>query len=305
MLLHSREPQILESVSEDHPLYRRDLRTIPDVHLAEGAARAILPGFERIHARLGVIPSGAVGSGVREEVSDLSSSALRRASRILMQRARIETILPGSGAGPPSIEVSDEVLDAVTLAYVHMAGVFDALAIVNGLLAGLTNYREMGWQKRQFRRDVRRHAPKAVELMAPEGAGGEVLGAVLSFRNTIHKRMPDPVEIGRAGGDPQLREMRLHLERHSHGDIFTAFQDAGWTKYVGVQLAGDHLFVRPESLTGCMLNDGVPVLNQLSDATPVEDAGGRPLSLNPERSLYPSQLRAYAIEYLGLRHLVA
>ncbi|MEE6295340.1 hypothetical protein [Georgenia wangjunii] len=239
------------------------------------------------------------------EVRDLTSSALRRVSRILVQRIHIELILPGTGTGPPTIEVSDEVLDAVTLAYVHMAGVFDALAIVNGLLAGMSNYREMGWQKSPYRRKLRPYAPDAVELMEPEVAGGKLLRAVLSLRNTIHKRMPDPATTGRAGGDPQLREMSLHLERRSHSEILDAFRDVGWTKSVGVKLVGDHLFLRPESALGLMLADGVPVLNQLLHATPVEALATSPLVLDPDRSLYPSQLRAYAIEYLGLRHLVA
>lgn len=304
MLLHSFEPQVLDSVPKDHPLHGCDLRTIPDVHLAEGAARAILPGFENLWARLAVAHEGSEVSELNSEVRDLTSSVLRRVIRIVVQHIRIESILPGTGAGPPTIEVSDEVLDAVTLAYVHMVGAFDALALVNGLLAGMSDYREMGWQKSKFRKELRTYASDAVELMDPDVAGGRFLRAVLSFRNTIHKRMPDPATTGRYGGDPQLREMRLHLERRSHGDILEAFRDVGWTKFVGVRLVGDHLFLRPESALGLMLTDGVPVVNQLLRATPVESLAMSPLTLDPNRSLYPSQLRAYALEYLGLRHLI-
>lgn len=304
MLLHSLEPQILDSVARDHPLHGIDLRTIPDVHLAEGAARAVLPGVERLWAHL-VVPDGAsLARDRHEEVRDLTSSALRRLSRIFVQHIHIRRILPGSGAGAPSIEISDEVLDSVTLAYVHMAGVFDALALVNGLMAGMSNYREMGWQKSKFRRELMVHAPEAVELMRPNVRGGQFLAAVLSFRNTIHKRMPDPATIGRSGGDPQLRELRFRLERRSHGEILEAFEKAGWTKYVGAQLMGDDLYLRPENALGLMLNDGVPILNQLLYATPVDVLATPPLALDPDHSLYPSQLRTYALHYLGLRHLI-
>lgn len=252
-----------------------------------------------------VTPEASAASELHTEVRDLTSSALRRVSRILVQRIHIATILPGSGAGPPTIEVSDEVLDAVTLAYVHMAVVFDALAIVNGLLADMSDYRQMGWQKSKFREELRPHAANAVELVSPGTAGDRLLRAVLSFRNTIHKRMPDPATTGRAGGDPQLREMRLHLERRSHGEIFDAFEEVGWTKFVGVQLVGDHLLLRPESALGLMLNDGVPILNQLLHATPIDALIASPMAMDPDRSFYPSQLREYAVKYLGLQHLVA
>lgn len=302
---HSLHPQILDSVPESHPLYGRDLRTIPDVHLAEGAARAILPAFERLLSRLnGARGSSAVGERL-EDVHDLVGSAFRRVGRILVQRMHIQSILPGPGAGVASIEISDEVVDSITLAYVHMAGAFDALAIVNGLLAGLTDYRDMGWQKSGFRSAVRRHAPDAVALMVPEVADGKYLRAVLNFRNTIHKRMPDPANTGRADGDPQLRETRLLLERRSHGDIFEAFQAAGWTDFVGVELVGDYLLLRPKTIMDLMLSNGVRALNQLLDATPVETSSTSPLAVDPDRSLYPTQLRAYAVEYLGLQHLVA
>lgn len=304
MLSHSFEPQVLNSVSGSHPLYGRDLRTFSDVHLAEGAARAILPAFGDLWARLNVgTEASAVNEAHRGE-RELVSSALRRLSRILVQRIRIESILPGSGSGVPSVEVSDEVLDAVTLAFVHMAGVFDALAITNGLLAGRTEYREMGWQKTKFRNDLRQYAPDAVALMSPEVAGGKLLRAVLDFRNTIHRQMPDVSFNGRAGGDPQLRELMFLLERRSHGNIFAAFEDARWTRFVGVELVGDLLFLSPATIMLLMLNDGVPVLNRLLSATPVDTLATSPPTLNPNGSLYPSQLRTYAVEYLGLEHLV-
>ena len=136
MFRHSRDPQILNSVSATHPLHGRDLRTLSDGILSEGASHAILPAFERVRSHLDH------SKAEHSELSDLTSSAFRRITRILIQRIQIEKIsLPGG----PSHEIRDELLDAVTLAFVHMVGVFDAIALVNGLLAGHTNYRDMGW----------------------------------------------------------------------------------------------------------------------------------------------------------------
>lgn len=221
---------------------------------------------------------------------------------MLVQSMRIERALPGSGAGAPTLEVRDEVLDAVTLAFVHMAGAFDAIAIVNGLLAGLEDHRGMGWQKKEFRKRLRPTVAAAVELMEPDAPGGRLLRAVLDLRNTIHRRMPDPGTTGRNDGDPALREMVLMLERRSHGEIFDAFESVGWLQYVGMQQAGDFLLLRPTTTVALMITDGIPILNSLLAMTPV-DEGSWP-ELDPEKSLYPMQLRRYAANYLRLSHLL-
>lgn len=295
MFHHSREPQILDSVPATHPLHGRDLRTLGDGNLAEGAAHAILPGFERVRAHLDH------SNEEHSELSDLTSSAFRRITRILIQRIQIEKI---SGHGDPSLEIQDELLDATTLAFVHMVGVFDAIALINGLLTGQAIYPDMGWQKKDFCKVMRKEAPGVMALMESQVAGGKFRRAVMDFRNTIHRRMPDPAISGRAGGDPALRETRMLLERRSHGEILDAFQAVGWTKYAGVDLAGDSLLsLKPATVVGLMLNEGIPLINKLMDATPIEKLGARCRAGDPDKTLYPTQLKEYAVEYLGLTHL--
>lgn len=295
MLYHSLEPQILDSVPTTHPLHGQDLRRLSDGFLAQGAAHAILPSFERVLGHLD--PTTEEHS----ELSDLVSSAFRRITRILIQRIQIEKI---SAPGAQPFEIQDQLLDAVTVAFVHMVGVFDAIALVNGLLAGQTKYRDMGWQKDTFRGKIGLVAPEAVALMEKQANGGKFLRAVMDFRNTIHRRMPDPATSGRFGGDPALQRTTILLECRSHAEILESFQAVGWTKYVGVDLHGDSfLSLRPDTVLRLMLNDGIPLINKLMDVTPIERLSTRRRALDPDKTLFPTQLKEYAVEYLGLKHL--
>lgn len=295
MFHHSLEPQVLDSVPAAHPLHGRDLRTLRDGPLAQAAAHAILPSFDRVRAHFNHADEE------HAELIDLTSSAFRRIARILIQRAQIEKL---SAYGEPSLDVQDDLLDAVTLAFVHMVGVFDAIAIINGLLAGQGSYQSMGWQKKDFRKEMRQAAPEAMALMESNADGGKYLNAILHFRNTIHRRMPDAATSGRAGGDPALRHATLLLERRSHGDILNAFKAIGWTKITGVNLISDSfLSLRPATLVLLLLNDGIPLLNRLMDETPIAGLGPSRLSLDPDEGLFPIQLREYAVGYLGLSHL--
>src|SRR5690625_2505577 len=183
MFYHASDPQILVNVSYDHPLYGKDLRNVPDGLIVEAAVRAILPAFERIWSFV------ALAREEHAEIRQLHTSAYRRVSRVLIQRIKIFSL---SEFSEPCLEKQDDLLDAVTLSFIHMAGVFDVLAIINGLLAGETRYENMGWQKARFRKLLRNKTPESIALMEPTAQGGRFLRAVLDLRNTIHHRMPDP-----------------------------------------------------------------------------------------------------------------
>src|SRR4051812_32805443 len=135
MFLHSLEPQVLNSLALDHPLYGFDVRRLTDDRLADAAARSLLGSYDRLagHADLAV--------ATHQEYADLAGSLLRRVTRILVQRTRILRL---SEMGSPDLETQDELLEATTLAFIHMAGAFDALAIVNGRLCDQTGYNRMG-----------------------------------------------------------------------------------------------------------------------------------------------------------------
>ena len=102
---------------------------------------------------------------------------------------------------------------------------------------------------------MRQEAPGVMALMEPQAIGGKFFRAVMDFRNTIHRRMPDTTVSGRSGGDPALRSANILLERRSHGEILESFQAIGWTNYVGVDRAGDSfLLLRSEAVMRLMLN---------------------------------------------------
>ncbi|WP_294179804.1 hypothetical protein [uncultured Schumannella sp.] len=294
MFRHPLEPQVLASLATDHPLHGYDLRQLSDDRLADAAARSLLVSHEQLAAH----PDYSVAAN--QEHANLAGSLLRRVTRILVQRTRV---LHLSETGSPNLETQDELLEATTLAFIHMAGAFDALAIINGLLCGQTQFNRMAWQMTDFQKVMREHSPVAMSLLEPNAAGGRYLAAVLAFRNTVHRRMPDTGTFGQADGDPALPHAVLTLDKQSHDAIFTTFEKAGWTRFVGIELVGEYLWVRPSTLVGLLLNDGIPLLNAVADVTQAESLGQRHYSLDPDAGLYPRQMRDYAVSYLGLGHL--
>lgn len=291
MFLHSIEPQILDTLPSSHPLHGQDLREFSDERLADAASRGLLPGFDRLISHLDY-------SVEAHQVSaDLAASVLRRVTRILIQRTRVLRL---TDDGDLNLRNQDELLEAVTLSFVHMVGAFDALAIINGCLAGMSRYPSMGWQKPAFRKAIQEHS-SAAQLFEPGTIGNRYLGAVLSFRNTIHRRMPDTGTSGPAGADLAHRHAVLTLESQSHQEIITSFEAADWTRYMGVERAGGScLVLRPDTLIGLLINDGIPLLNAVMDATPVESLGPRRYVLDPNDGLYPQPMRDYALRYLGI-----
>ncbi|WP_294179973.1 hypothetical protein [uncultured Schumannella sp.] len=199
----------------------------------------------------------------------------------------------------------DELLDATTLTYIQMVGAFDAIAIVNGLLNGQTSYPAMAWQRRDFRDSVRLIAPRAVELMDDGTPGDLYFQAIRAFRNTIHRRMPDVGTSAPRQGDPVHTKVILGLESNGHREIIDTFTAAGWTKFVGIDLAGpDWLFLRPGTAVSLLKAEGMPLLNELLAATPADRLGHARIAPDHDATLYPRQMQDYALGYLHLRHLV-
>lgn len=296
MFLHSLQPQLLGDLPAGHPLHGLDLRTMSDERLADAAARAILPEWACLWGHLDH------SNPARSEVIDLTSSILRRITRVIVQRTRVEQLSEGSEF---SLEQLDELLEATTLAFVQMVGAFDAIALINGLLAGQTRYSDMLWQRSKFRDAIRSVGPAAASLM-DEGTPGDLyFSAIRAFRNTIHRRMPDVGTSVPAGGDPAHTKAILTLESNGHQAIVDSFIAAGWTKFVGIELAGtDFLFLRPGTAVSLLMNDGVSLLNALLASTPVDRLDSALVMLDPDATLYPRQMQRYAVEYLHLAHLL-
>ncbi|WP_417564380.1 hypothetical protein [Microbacterium sp.] len=292
MLLHARGPVILDSVSPSHPFFGCDLRELPDHILAEAAGLAILPELNRLAARVGV------RSGVASEAPELVSSIQQRVDRIVFQYGRIVTLTDSPDL---RVEARYELLESVTLAFVHMAGAFDALAIIHGIGSGLTQYQSMGWQKREFRKAIRPASPSVTALFDPGTDGSLYLNAMLAIRNTIHNFMPQATAASRWGEGSAYRAPTLLLEKQHHRTVFGALERAGWTDYSGIDLLGDtYLNLRPATLVLLLLNGGIPLLNSASTAT-VSDI---PDQWSPSNEGFcPRQMQAYGAKYFGLHHL--
>lgn len=162
----------------------------------------------------------------------------------------------------------------------------------------------MAWQFKRFRDAIRDVAPRAAELMDDGTPGALYFRAIRALRNTIHHRMPGIGTSGRYKGDPSLRNPVLIVEGKDHGGIIEAVTAAGWTRFVGVKSVGnDMLILRFENALMRLMNDGIPLLNDLLAATPTERMGPARYALDADDTLFPRQMREYALDYLNLRHL--
>jgi hypothetical protein len=279
----------------DHPLHGLDLRKLSDERLADAAALAILPEWMQVWQHLDHMDPA------HREIIDLTSSILRRVTRVIVQQTRISRLTENADF---ELERLDELLEATTLAFIHMVGAFDTVAIVNGLLSGQTRYPDLAWQRPQYRAAIRQVASAAVALMDDGTPGDHYFQAIRAFRNTIHRRMPDVGTSGRGGGDPAHTQAILTLESNGHQKIIDTFTAAGWTKFVGIELVGsNYLFLRPGTAVGLLMIDGVPLLNALLAATPADMLGLVKVVHDPDATLYPQKMRQYALEYLHLAHL--
>lgn len=296
MFLHSLEPQLLDDLPSTHPLHGLDLRALSDERLADAAARAMLPEWARVWEHLDH------KNPAHREVIDLTSSVLRRITRVIVQRSRISRLTENADS---ELVRLDELLEATTLAFIHMVGAFDTVAIVNGLLSSQTRYPDLAWQRSQFRDAIRPVTPAAAELMDDGSPGDLYFQAIRAFRNTIHRRMPDVGNSTRDGGDPAHTKAMLTLESDGHREIIDRFAAVGWTKVVGIELAGSHcLLLRPGAAVGLMVNDGVPLLNALLAATPADLLGPVKFTIDPDATLCPIRMQRYAAVYLHLAHLL-
>lgn len=299
MFKHTRQPQVLNVLSREHARNGVDLRTLSDEELAEAAARAILPEWDRLWCHLDS------ANAQYEELANLLSSIQRRVARILVQNTRVVKIVE-NGNLPQTL--LDELVESTTLAFVHMVGAFDGLAIINGLLAGETDYWKFAWQKERFRDLVRVKAPEAAALM-DEGTPGDLyFKAVRAFRNSIHNRMPDIGYTRAVRDDDDFVGAVLTLDSRGHQKIIDEFIAAGWTSFQGVTVIDTKesrfLSIRPEAVLNHLMNEGVPLLNQLLAATPIELLGDPRFKADADGEPYPTQMQQYAVQYLRLTHLL-
>lgn len=292
MLVHSRMPVLVTSVSPDHPMYRWDLRAKSDEYFAECAARAMVPSFEVSPRFLSnpMFPDA--------QLATLVSTALRRFTRVILQRARI---MKSDSAENLSLDTQDQLLESAVLAFVHMVGALEAVAVINGRLAGIEDSSRMGWQKESFRRSLREKASGAPSISKVYATSATYYKAVLEFRNTIHQTMPQTLIQSKYHTDPAFSHVRIELDGVIHKRAVEAFQSAGWLELPKVgRDAGRNLLLRPESLVSKMLLQGYPVLDSLLEATCTDWGLPRHVRRDPAKTLYPQEAREYALKYFRL-----
>lgn len=282
------EDYFLNELRRNHPLRGLDLRTLNDDQLAGAAARALL-------SHRGISETSNISKEIESEVSSLGSSVFRRSTRLIVQLARVSKL---SSLNRPTEEQLEDLVEMTTLAFVHTVGAFDSLAILNGRLAGMEQYRDMGWQKRQYRKRLRSFAPEAVSLMDEGSHGFRYYRAVLSYRNLVHRQMPDIGTRVDRNASSTLRPMIL-LESGRHDEVMASFASDEWTKIAGIDQIGPRfLFLNPELTVRRLVTGGMPLLNRLLSATPFPSSHGA--ALDPDDSLLPTKMQRFAVERFGL-----
>lgn len=302
-----------DDVGPGDPLFGKLVMDVPEYALIHAAALGLLPEWDRYWSHLLVRGHDAGGPASH------ASSALRRLTRVLLQQERMRRIT----SHVPTVEESDELLDILTLVFVHLMGAFDALALVAAEVIGIeVEERNIAWQSQRFFNPLAAKAPTLAALFAPQSEGARSLAAIRTVRNTIHKQMPNPAQVHRDGGDPAHDHTSILFERGAHDEVLKALDAAGWSRFIfkagvhpeslreakridiaGVTRTADILAIRPDNLFSTGLSDGVPLLNAIMAATPVETLG-EPIALrDPGRTLYPLTLRRYAVDKYRLTHL--
>jgi len=227
----------------------------------------------------------------------------------------------------PNRGETEELLDLLILGFIHMVGVFDALAFLAAKAVRIElSEPQIGWQKRPNLSQLEKKCPPLYALVGPGTAGSRTFGAICAVRNTIHLQMPNPALSTRHNSDPAHDHAVVIFESGAHDKLLEALDAAGWSRFIfdpekhpesfrdaehvemgGVTRVSNMLFMRPETLLLKCLNDGVPLVNALMAATPVETFGTPTPATKRVDTLYPISypisLQRYAVDRVGLKHL--
>jgi hypothetical protein len=211
------------------------------------------------------------------ELVGLGGAVFQRVTRVLQAR---DDLLRAVNRRQDN-DVAEDALIALDACLIFLMGAIDATARVahRVLDLPLTRIHLAKWQNPAWLANVAARAPDLAAIVAEETAGADALTIVRLLRNTVH----DAGLTALAVGLPPRREATLASLPDADKDRILASADRnGGIEEWGLQeLIPGRLHADPATLLERLLPATIKLLNDLMNATPVEDLPGA--SLTPDK----------------------
>jgi hypothetical protein len=206
----------------------------------------------------------------RDSPKFLFQSLHERLVRLLRCRDRVHAAL----LVPQNNQTAGEATEALDYFMVNLVGAFDAAAGAAHLAVGLDpeDRRSAKWQRRDWRRDVRRTDPELADLFAPDTAHARVFEVCRTLRNTVHGEALHSTGV-EGGGRP--RRTLVALPEDDADDLAELFDQLGGREEWGLrELAFSRIYVDPARLIERLLPQALQMLDDALRLTPVERFDG-------------------------------
>jgi hypothetical protein len=230
------------------------------------AARAQLPSGWRWGSAL-VAHSQAVK---RDSPTLLFGSLHERVVRVLRYRDRIHAAL----LIPQDNNTANEATEALDNFMVNLVGAFDAAARAAHLALGLNpkERRLAGWQRKEWRKQVRALAPNLADLFQPGTTHSQILEICRILRNTVHGEALQSIAVQTSGKPLQTL---VTLPEDDAQDLADLFEQLGGRDEWGLRsLSPFRLNIDPAVLVERLLPQALQALDDALRLTPVERLDG-------------------------------
>jgi hypothetical protein len=213
------------------------------------------------------------------ELVSLGGAVFQRVTRVLQAR---DDLLRAVNRRQDN-DVAEDALIALDTCLVFLMGAVDATARVAHRVLDLpaTGSYQAKWQNPKWLASVAARAPQLAAVVADGTTGADALTILRLLRNTVHEAGLTALAIGL----PLRREATLASLPGADKDqiLAAAIRNGGPVEWGLQELIPGRLHADPAALLERLLPATLKLLNNLMDATPVEDL--------PGVSLTPAQLR--------------
>lgn len=213
----------------------------------------------------------------------LSSSLIERIKRALLARDRLQLAL----CQPQDNNTGDDAMSELDQVCLLLMGATDVAAHVAHIVLRPKRkaYRnsDIGWQKRDWMRDVAEVRSSLAQIVSPNSTGADLLAILRALRNTIHGEALHSIAVHGPRSD-RREETLVGLPRHDRQHLLAAIDRRGGRDTWGItELAPGYLYAHPGVLVETLLIGMVELLNSLLTETPVEHLAGVDLTVDDLR----------------------
>lgn len=203
--------------------------------------------------------------GVHPELALLAQTAFVRVGRALVSRDQVVRAM----SLPAGNDAAEDALNAMDVALIFSMAALDVAArVVNRVVDLPVEDHNVGWQKRDWVRQLGRSAPDLAALVARGSEGGDTLHAVRLLRNTVHGAGLQSMRVeGRL--HPESTETVVQLPMKEADELHEIVNRRGWADDWGLRQMWPGAFdAEPDQLVDHLVRGSINLLNQLMLATP-------------------------------------